>query len=40
MKKKWIKQVNYDELQIEILLYISYEDVLEKVILLRDILFN
>ena len=40
MKKKWMSQVNVDELKIEISVYIGYEDVLEKVILLRDVLFN
>ena len=40
MNKKWISQVNLDELKIEILLNIGYEDLLETVILLQDILFN
>ena len=40
MKKKWMEEVNYDEMQIKILLYNGYEELLEKVILLRDVLFN
>ena len=35
-----MEEVNYDEMQIKILLYNGYEELLEKVILLRDALFN
>ena len=35
-----MEEVNYDEMQIKILLYNGYEELLEKVILLRDVLFN
>ena len=36
MKKKWMQQLNQDELQIEILQYIGYEHLLEKVILISN----
>ena len=32
-----MEEVNYDEMQIKILLYNGYEELLEKVILLRDV---